>query len=92
MKENEEKMEDWMDEEIELIDEDGNTLKFRLYDAVEYKGEKYAFLFSAEPDEETGEEEMAIFRFNEEEKTLETLDEDLLYEVFKFYMGEDEDG
>ena len=34
---------------IELIDDDGNELKFKILDVIKYKGEKYALLLAAEP-------------------------------------------
>ena len=57
-----------LDEEdvIELIDDDNNIIKFRLLDVTEYKGEKYALLLAAEPNDAVAEDEVAIFRYKEE--------------------------
>lgn len=80
---------------IELVDDDGNILKFKLMDVTEYKNEKYALLLPAEENEELEEDEVLIFRFNEKEQRLETIeDEKLLEEVFDFYReeAEEEDG
>ncbi len=80
---------DLQDEVIELVDDDGNVIKFKLLDVTEYKGEKYTLLLAAEPNEEIGEDEVVIFRLNEEEEVLEPIeDEKLLEEVFEFYQQE----
>ncbi|MDE6586037.1 MAG: DUF1292 domain-containing protein [Clostridia bacterium] len=83
-----------LDEEeiIELIDDFGKIIKFKLLDVTEYKGEKYALLLAAEPDEEIAEDEVVIFRLNESGDTLEPIeDESLLEEVFAFYQQEAEE-
>ena len=82
-----------LDEEdvIELIYDDNNIIKFRLLDVTEYKGEKYALLLAAEPNDAVAEDEVAIFRYKEEEQILEPIeDENLLQEVFDFYQNEDD--
>lgn len=80
------------EELIELVDDDGKVIKFKLLDVTEYKGEKYTLLLAAEPNEEIAEDEVVIFRLNEKEETLEPIgDEKLLEEVFEFYRQETED-
>ena len=80
------------DELIELVDDDGKVLNFKLLDVTEYKGVKYTLLLPAEPNEEIAEDEVVILRLNEEEETLEPIeDEALLEEVFDFYTQETED-
>ena len=70
---------------IELIDDDGKVINFRLLDVTEYKGEKYTLLLAAEPNEEIAEDEVVIFRLNEADETLEPIeDETLLQEIFFF--------
>ena len=77
---------------IELIDDDGNVIKFKLLDVTEYKGEKYTLLLAAEPNDEIADDEVVIFRLNEKEETLEPIeDEKLLEEVFEFYQSEIDD-
>ena len=77
---------------IELVVDDGNVINFKLLDVTEYKGEKYTLLLAAEPNEEIAEDEVVIFRLNEEEETLEPIeDETLLEEVFEFYQQEAEE-
>ena len=74
---------------IELIDDDGKVIKFKLLDVTEYKGEKYTLLLAAEPNEEIAEDEVVIFRLNENEEILEPIeDEKLLEEIFEFYQSE----
>ena len=74
---------------IELIDEEGKVINFKLLDVTEYKGVKYTLLLAAEPDEEIAEDEVVIFRLNEEEETLEPIeDENLLQEISDFYQQE----
>ncbi len=76
---------------IELIDDEDNIIKFRLLDVTEYKGEKYALLLAAEPNDAVAEDEVAIFRYKEEEQVLEPIeDEVLLEEVFEFYQNEED--
>ena len=76
-------------EVIELIDDDGKIIKFKLLDVTEYKGEKYTLLLAAEPSDEIAYDEVVIFRLNEKEETLEPIeDEQLLEEVFEFYQNE----
>ncbi len=78
------------EELIELIDDDGNVIKFRLLDVTEYKGEKYALLLAAEPNDAVADDEVAIFRYKEQEQMLEPIeDEKLLEEVFEYYQNED---
>ena len=76
---------------IELVDDEGTVVKFRLLDVTECKGEKYTLLLAAEPNDDVEEDEVVIFRLNEEEETLEPIeDEALLEEVFEFYQSETE--
>lgn len=76
---------------IELVDDEGTVVKFRLLDVTEYKGEKYTLLLAAEPNDDVEEDEVVIFRLNEEEETLEPIEnEALLEEVFEFYQSETE--
>ncbi|MDE6441811.1 MAG: DUF1292 domain-containing protein [Clostridia bacterium] len=85
---NEEELDDGI---IELVDDDGKVINFKLLDVTEYKGVKYTLLLAAEPNEEIAEDEVVIFRLNEEAETLEPIeDEKLLEEVFDFYQQETE--
>ena len=89
MNEKEELNEEVEDGLIELIDDDGKVINFKLVDVTEYKGEKYTLLLAAEPNEQIAEDEVVIFRLNEQEETLEPIeDEKLLEEIFEFYQQE----
>ena len=80
---------DLEDDVIELVDDEGKVIKFKLLDVTEYKGQKYTLLLAAEPNDEIAEDEVVIFRLNEEEEVLEPIeDEKLLEEVFEFYQQE----
>lgn len=82
-------LEEEQEEIVELVDDNGNVLKFKLLDVTEYKGVKYTLLLAAEPNEEIAEDEVVIFRLNEEEEVLEPIEDDkLLEEVFEFYQNE----
>ena len=84
--------EEEQDDIIELIDDDDNVIKFKLMDVTEYKGEKYALLLAAEPNEAVGDDEVAIFRYKEEEGMLEPIEDDaLLDEVWEFYQSEEDE-
>ena len=78
---------------IELIDDEGKIINFRLLDVTEYKGVKYTLLLAAERNEEIGDDEVVIFRLHDTDETLEPIeDENLLQEIFDFYQQEaDED-
>ncbi|MGN0818740.1 MAG: DUF1292 domain-containing protein [Candidatus Coproplasma sp.] len=85
-------LEEEEEEIIELVDEEGKVIKFKLLDVTEYKGEKYTLLLAAEPNDQIAEDEVVIFRLNEKEETLEPIeDEALLDEVFEFYQSESEE-
>lgn len=88
----EELEEELEDELVELVDEEGNVINFKLLDVTEYKGVKYALLLAAEPNEEIAEDEVVIFRLSEDGTALEPVeDEALLEEVFDFYQSETEE-
>jgi hypothetical protein len=80
------------DEIIELVDDEGKVIKFKLLDVTEYKGERYTLLLAAEPNEEIAEDEVVIFRLSEDGEHLDPIeDDDLLQEVFDFYQSEVDD-
>lgn len=79
------------DEPIELVDEDGNVIKFKVVDVTEYKGERYVLLIPAEPNEQIAEDELLIFLYNEEEQSLDVVDDDLLDKIYENYLNEQDD-
>lgn len=79
------------DEPIELVDEDGNVIKFKVVDVTEYKGERYVLLIPAEPNEQIAEDELLIFLYNEEEQSLDVVDDDLLDKIYENYLNEQDE-
>lgn len=85
---------------VELVDEEGNTLRYEHVGTIEYKGEWYCFFTpeksAEEADEEDDEEgeEVAVFHLvgDEDNETLETIeDEALLDEVFAEFCNQYEE-
>lgn len=77
------------DEPIELVDEDGNVIKFKVVDVTEFKGDRYVLLIPAEPNEQIAEDELLIFLYNEEEQSLDVIeDDDLLDAIYDNYLSE----
>ena len=77
---------------IELVDDDGKVIKFKLVGVTEYKGEKYTVLLPAEENNEVADDEVVIFRFDEKNAVLQPVeDEALLEEVFEFFQNEEEE-
>lgn len=80
---------------VELVDEDGNTLRYEHVGTIEYKGEWYCFLTpekteDASEDDEEGEE-VAVFHLvgDEDDEQLEVIeDEALLDEVFAEFCNQ----
>ena len=82
----EEMMEEYENEEeriIELEDDEGNVEKYYHIATIEYRKDMYCVFQKAEPETEEEEDEVVIFRLNEEAGELLPLeDEQLLDEVF----------
>lgn len=83
---------------VELVDDEGNTLKFEHLMTFEYKSEWYVALAPVEPIQEATDEdegdEIAIFHLvgEEEDERLEMIEDDeLLDEVFAEFCNQYED-
>ncbi len=82
------------DQIIETIDENGNLIKFELFDIVEVDEKEYALLLPI--DEEEGDE-VVLMRLSkdEEDYLFETIDDDAEFEKVATYVenmdDEDED-
>lgn len=77
---------------IELEDEDGKVERFLHIATIEYKGDKYCFFQKAEPETEEEEDEVVMFRLDEESEMLLALeDEQLMDEVFAEFCHQYED-
>lgn len=79
---------------VELIDEEGNTLRYEHVGTIEYKGEWYCFFTPETPAQEGDEdegEEVAVFRLvgDEDDERLEIVEDDaLLDEVFAEFCNQ----
>ena len=91
----EEMMNEYDDEQdriIELEDDEGNTEKFLHIATIEYKGAMYCVFQTAEPETEEEEDEVVIFKLDQENEMLLPLeDEQLLDEVFAEFAHQYED-
>lgn len=81
------------DNVVELVDEDGNTLRYEHVGTIEYKGEWYCFFTPerTEESEEEDEEEVVAFHLvgKEEDERLETIEDDALFdEVFAEFCNQ----
>ena len=81
------------DQIIETIDENGNVIKFELFDIVEVDEQEYALLLPV--DEEVESTEVVLMRLSKEgeEYLFETIDDDEEFEKVAAYVEsmEDED-
>ena len=78
---------------IETLDEDGNLVKFELFDVVEVDDKEYALLL---PVDDEDEEEVVLMRITKdgEEYLFETIDDDDEFEKVAAYvesMDDEED-
>ena len=80
------------DQIIETIDENGNVIKFELFDIVEVDEQEYALLLPVEEEESS---EVVLMRLSKEgeEYLFETIDDDEEFEKVAAYVEsmEDED-
>ena len=87
------------DDIIELIDEEGEDVSFRLVDVIEYQDDTYLALEAVEDEDEEAEEAeivfMLVIRDEKDEDCYEpVLDDDVneaLFEVFMQHMEEAEE-
>ncbi len=92
MNEERDELEELGEDIIELVDDSGKVIAFKLVDVTEYKGEKYCILLPAEPSEEMPEDEVVIFRLNTAEQSLDPIEDDnLLDEIFQNYLDESDE-
>lgn len=80
---------------IETVDEDGNVVKFELYDIVEVDEQEYALLLPTEDDEDSDEVVLMRISKDGEEYMFETIDNDEEFDKVANYVesmqDEDED-
>ena len=79
---------------IETIDEEGNVIKFELFDIVEVDEQEYALLLPTDA-EEGEDDEIVLMRLSKdgEDYLFETIDNDAEFEKVAAYVEslEDED-
>lgn len=86
--------EDFEEQIIELIDEDGETNQFELIDIVEFEGKEYGLLLPYNDEDETlidneEEKEVVLMRLNKimNEYVFETIDSDEEFEKVAEYIN-----
>ena len=81
------------DQSIEAIDENGNVIKFELFDIVEVDEQEYALLLPVDEEEESTEVVLMRLSKEGEEYLFETIDDDEEFEKVAAYVEsmEDED-
>ncbi|MBR5345182.1 MAG: DUF1292 domain-containing protein [Clostridia bacterium] len=87
------------DDIIELIDDEGEEVSFRLVDVIEYRDDTYLALEAVEDEDEASEEAEIVFmlvtRDEKDEDCYEpVLDDDMneaLFEIFMQHMEETEE-
>lgn len=88
MEKNEQNME--MDNIIELVDEDGQSIDFEVIMTVPYGGEDYVLLAPVEPTEDMDEDEVLVLRIDNDENGDEIYvsvdDDDVVQKVFEKYL------
>lgn len=85
------------DDVIQLVNEDGETLDFFHVATLEHKGEWFVFFQPAEPMEDIDEDELAVFKLEEDENGDDAFvpveDEKLIDELYALYESmESEEG
>ena len=79
------------DDIIELIDDEGEEVSFRLVDVIEYRDDTYLALEAVEDEDETSEEAEIVFmlvtRDEKDEDCYEpVLDDDMNEALFEIFM------
>ena len=79
---------------IETVDEDGNTISFKLFDVIEFEGQEYTLLLPLD-EEDSDDPELVLMRLIAEgdEYSFETIDDEEEFEAVSEYIEsiEDED-
>ena len=88
--------EDEMDDDIlEMEDEEGHIIRFRLSATIPYQGEEYVLLTCAEPDGDFEMDESLIMRLTVDEdgeECYQSLEDDaLIAAVYEAYLAQNED-
>lgn len=78
---------------IETVDEDGNVIKFELFDIVEVEEQEYALLLPADAEENSDEAEIVLMRLSKdgEDYLFETIEDDAEFDKVSAYIESLED-
>ncbi len=81
------------DQIIETLDENGNVIKFELYDIVEVDEQEYALLLPVDDEEESDEVVLMRLTKDGEDYLFETIDDDAEFDKVAAYIEnmDDED-
>ena len=86
--------EDFEQQIIELIDEDGEPIQFELIDIIEFEGKEYGLLLPVDDEDETlidndEEKEVVLMKLNKimNEYVFETIDSDEEFEKVAQYIN-----
>ena len=86
--------EDFEEQIIELVDEDGETLQFELIDIIEFEGREYGLLLPVDDEDETlvdneEEKEVILMRLNKimDEYVFEAIDSDEEFQKVGEYIN-----
>lgn len=75
---------------VELVDEDGNAVKFSHVATIDYQNEWYVFFTPAEEVEGVSSEEVVIFKLDSDDEGKDVFspieDEELLQKVYDEYL------
>jgi len=76
---------------IETIDEEGNPVKFELYNIIEFEGKDYALLLPLDDSEEEQELILMEIIIDGEDYSFETIEDDEEFERVSEYIESLED-
>ena len=78
------------DDIVELVDDEGNTIKFYHVATIDYEGNWYVFFSPTEEMEDVDPDEVVIFRLDSDEEGNDVFspieDEELLQKVYDEYV------
>lgn len=75
---------------IETIDEEGNPIKFQLFDVIEFNEQEYAMLLPLDEEDEDAEPELVLMRLvadGDDEYSFETIDSEDEFNAVAEYIA-----
>ena len=82
------------DQIIETVDEEGNLIKFELFDIIDFEKQEYALLLPVEKSEDEDEDEIVLMRLKKdgEDYLFEAIEDDDEFDRVSEYIDKlDED-